>query len=133
MPIISVNTNPKHKMTNNIIITCIKLFNLLPTTPIYQQLIAADYIQEQQNSEITSNAFREGIYTLDITENFDSGNEFSNGQVQGQGNEDGKGNGNGHGSGYSNGDADGYGNDSVRNNKTQTGKWNKILKWLWNW
>lgn len=103
-------------MTTNIIIQCIKLFDLLPTTPLYEWSIAADYVQEEQDIEITSNAFREGIFTLGVIDSKNgtgygygdgnSGSYFGFGFGNGIG--DGFGNGNGHGHGF--GTGDGFGN-----------------------
>jgi hypothetical protein len=107
---------------------CINLFNLIPTTPTYRWLIAADWLEEE-NKYTEANAFRENIFTLEI-DNIRDGfyendaygwgdghawgpNSFGFGHGDG-GNSNswgignGSSNGNGEGFGYGYGSGDGY-------------------------
>lgn len=109
-------------MTTNTITTCIELFNLLPTTPIYQQLIAADYIQEQQNIEITSNAFRNGTWTPENCNDNETISKNPQGNGDGYSFGNGGGYGFGHGAGFGHGN--GWGNSKANNKEQDTGEGN---------
>lgn len=93
---------------------CVELFELLPTSPPHRWLIAADWIEEL-GSEITANAFRDGIWGLVVEDGGDGccggGMGDGSGYACGYGGE--RGNfliASGYGDGSGDGSGDGHGN-----------------------
>lgn len=105
---------------SNVIKKCIELFDLLPTTPTYKWLRVIDWMQKEKISDITVNAIRECIWTLEIIDSetgrgyrCGDGNMSYSGEgetIHGRSYGIGDGQGNGRGSGYGNGDGFDSGN-----------------------
>jgi hypothetical protein len=91
------------------IIKCVILFNLFPTSQAYRWLIAADWLEEE-GLDVTASAFRENLFHLEMisVNGHGDGNGYSD-DIGAFYNIHGTGLGCGHSDGYGFGDGDGDG------------------------
>ena len=89
---------------------CINLFKLIPTSQPHHWLIAADWLEEE-NKYTEANAFREGIFNLEIITSFDRQIFYEFNEITFISMPHANGNGDGYGSseGYACGSGDGRG------------------------